>query len=107
MAAIEDRRVDSEDGKGIVTVSQAAAEVESVDVLPDGPLPDIKPRTPTSSLNRQEYFGRPDTFDVDFVAAIIGFAPSFIRQAAGHGGPLTMDEVIALLDLVSLIKVSL
>ncbi len=99
MAAIEDRRVGSEDGKGIVTVSQSAAGVEPVDVLPDRPLPDIKPRTATSSLNRQEYSGRPDTFDVDFVAPIIGFAPSFIRRAAGHGGPLTIDEVIALLDL--------
>ena len=99
MAAIEDRRLGSEDREKVVTASQAASAVDPLDLLNDEPLPDIKPRTPTTGLNRQQYFGRTDTFDPAVVAPVVGFAPSFIRRAAGHAGPLTIDEVLALLDL--------
>jgi len=63
------------------------------------PLPDIKPQSSTAGLNRQSYFGRTETFDIDSVAPLVGMMPSFIRKLAGHNRNLSIDEVIALLDL--------
>lgn len=77
----------------------AMSEVKSLDLVTAEPLPDIKPRTPISGLNRQQYLERENTFDTVLVAPVVGFAPSFIRRAVGHSGALTIDEVLTLLDL--------
>ena len=77
----------------------ADSDVDPFDILNTEPLPDIKPRTPTTVLNRQRYFGKTDTFDTALVAPVVGFAPSFIRRAIGHPGALAIDEVLSLLDI--------
>lgn len=61
-------------------------------------LPDIKPRTRVASLDRAAWIGRPERFSVESVAPIVGMAPHFVRRALGHGGDVTVDEVIALMD---------
>lgn len=80
-----------------MTALQAASE--DVVLPPVEALPDVHPRTPTTALIRQQYCGRPETFDSELVGPVVGLAPSFIRRAAGHPGALTVDEVLALLDL--------
>lgn len=83
----------------VVTVSWDSALARSGDGFPGETLPDIKPLTPTCSLDRQAYAGLEETFEIDLVAPVVGFAPAFIRRSVGHGGPLTTDEVLHLLDL--------
>lgn len=82
-----------------MTASQAASEIDAQNLVSAEPLPDIKPRTPTTGLNRQKYLGKSETFDSESLGPIVGFSPSFIRRAVGHSGALTIDEVLALLDL--------
>ncbi|GII20996.1 hypothetical protein Pme01_05930 [Planosporangium mesophilum] len=61
-------------------------------------LPDIKPRSPITTLDREKYLGQPDTFPVDRVAPLVGMSPIFIRKVVGKTAPLTVDDVILLLD---------
>lgn len=61
-------------------------------------LPDIKPRTPVASLDRQAWSGRTETFTVDQVAPVVGMAPAFIRKVLGRRSGLTIDDVLKLLD---------
>ena len=61
-------------------------------------LPDIKPRTPVASLDRQAWSDRTETFTVDQVAPIVGMSPTFIRKVVGRGKPLAVADVLKLLD---------
>lgn len=71
--------------------------LQPLDLTPQS-LPDIKPRTPVTSLDRDRRV-TDYTFPIELVAPVVGFAPSFIRRALGHAGPLTADDIVALLDL--------
>lgn len=61
-------------------------------------LPDIKPRTPVAHLDRRAWSRRTETFAVADVAPVVGMSRTFIQRATGHGGRLSVDDVILLLD---------
>lgn len=61
-------------------------------------LPDIKPRTPVASLDREAWLGRDETFDIADVAPLVGMSSTFIKKVLGGGRELTVADVITLLD---------
>lgn len=61
-------------------------------------LPDIKPATPVSSLDRKKYVGSKKTFPVSDVARAVGMSSTFIHKVVGRKGDLEVDDVLALLD---------
>ncbi|MFJ3536718.1 DNA-methyltransferase [Streptomyces sp. NPDC090109] len=61
-------------------------------------LPDIKPKTPVAALDRSAWAQRTERFSVKEVAPVVGMSPVFIRRALGHGGDLSVDDVLLLLD---------
>ncbi len=61
-------------------------------------LPDIKPRTPVATLDRSAWAGRSEKFSVKAVAPAVGMSPVFIRRVVEHGGELSVDDVLLLLD---------
>lgn len=61
-------------------------------------LPDIKPQTPVTSLDRQAHAARKDRFPVELVSPIVGMAPTFIRKVVGPQPSFSVDDVVALLD---------
>lgn len=62
-------------------------------------LPDIKPRTETSSLSRDQWLQRTETFKVERVAPAVGMSATFIHRALGPRNELTVADVLELLDL--------
>ena len=61
-------------------------------------LPDIKPRTPISALDRETWLTRGDQFNAADVAPLVGMSITFIRKVIGHRGPLSVGDVLQLLD---------
>lgn len=61
-------------------------------------LPDIKPRTPVGSLDREAWSGRDETFEVGEVAPLVGMSVAFVRRVVGHRARLSVADVILLLD---------
>ncbi|MGY1792786.1 DNA-methyltransferase [Geodermatophilus sp. SYSU D00525] len=62
------------------------------------PLPDIKPQTPVSALDR-DAFGKTDgSFDIRLVGALVGMSPVFMRKVLGHSRQPDARDVLTLLD---------
>lgn len=61
-------------------------------------LPDIKPQTPVSSLDRQAWSDRAGTFSVSEVAPVVGMSPTFITKVLGKRPCLSVGDVLTLLD---------
>ena len=61
-------------------------------------LPDIKPRTPVSRLDRNPTPAGRQLFPIDDVAPVVGLSATFIRRVAGKKALLSVDDVLALLD---------
>lgn len=61
-------------------------------------LPDIKPRTPVAMLDRSAWVNRSEQFPLEAVAPAVGMSPVFIKRVVGHGGQLSADDVLLLLD---------
>jgi len=61
-------------------------------------LPDIKPQTPVSSLNREAWAMRTETFTLNDVAPLVGMAPTFIKKVLGSRNVLSVADVLTLLD---------
>lgn len=61
-------------------------------------LPDIKPRTPVASLDREAWSEKTETFDLDGVAPVVGMSRSFIRKVLGKRTSLDVADVLMLLD---------
>lgn len=62
-------------------------------------LPDIKPHSPTTALDRDAHANDPATFAFDLVAPAVGMSPTFIRKVLGHRADrLGVRDVMALLD---------
>jgi hypothetical protein len=62
-------------------------------------LPDIKPRTTPTRLDKSAYDSHRETFDLEVVAPVVGLSPSFIRRVAGGSRALSVDDVLGLLEL--------
>lgn len=62
-------------------------------------LPDIKPHTPTTRLNREKHRSSALVFPVEDVAPLVGMAPTFVRKATGQQTLLIVDHVLDLLDM--------
>lgn len=61
-------------------------------------LPDIKPQTIISSLDREIVFSIEDEFPIDAVAAAVGMQTTFIRKICGRKSLLSATDVLQLLD---------
>lgn len=61
-------------------------------------LPDIKPRTPVSSLDRRAWIDRDETFAIERVAPVVGMSTTFIQKVVGRRSALTTRDVLLLLD---------
>ena len=61
-------------------------------------LPDIKPQTPVGALDREAWLQRDQQFEADDVAPLVGMSITFLRKVVGHRGPLSVSEVLLLLD---------
>ena len=61
-------------------------------------LPDIKPKTKISTLQREDYFGLQQSFPIEAVSVAVGMSSTFIRKVVGHKEPLTARDVLMLLD---------
>jgi DNA modification methylase len=64
----------------------------------DRVLPDIKPVTPVSSLDRSKLRHSSATFDVKHVARVVGFSTAFISRVCGPKAALSAADVLSLLD---------
>ncbi len=63
-------------------------------------LPDIKPVTPTTSLNEIPLDSENEVFDISSVASVVGMSTQFISRALGHRKrQVLMTEVLTLLNL--------
>lgn len=62
-------------------------------------LPDIKPITAAAALNRGQYVEMEDTFPLEQVCVAVGMSATFIRKVCGRKVRLTVQDVLALLDL--------
>jgi DNA modification methylase len=61
-------------------------------------LPDIKPQTPVSSLDRRAWSEHAGVFPVGQVAPVVGMSATYIAKVLGKRAWLTVDDVLALLD---------
>ena len=61
-------------------------------------LPDIKPQTPATSLDRRAWQGHQGTFAIEQVAPVVGMSRTFIQKVLGKRGGLTARDVLLLLD---------
>lgn len=62
-------------------------------------LPDIKPQSPDTSLDRVVLEGVPRLFPIELVAPVVGLSTSFIRRVLGPKKMLDGEDVRTLLDL--------
>lgn len=76
-------------------LSGRAAKFEAMSQTPSTT---IQPRTPIAALDRARYRDSSATFAVEAVAPLVGMQPTFIRRVVGHAGPLTVQDVLLLLD---------
>ncbi len=60
-------------------------------------IPDIKPRTPVSRLDRSAVVSD-QTFDPSIVGPLVGMSQTFIRKVVGHRNWLSGDDLLNLLD---------
>ena len=60
---------------------------------------DIKPYTSTSALDAQSFLSCTDTFPIEFVAPVVGMAPTFIRKVIGKKVDLAPQEILKLIEL--------
>lgn len=67
------------------------------DALPASPIVDIKPQTQVSRLDRSR-FGSNGSHDPTVVAKLVGMSLTFVTKVVGHRGPLTDEDLCALLD---------
>ena len=65
---------------------------------PSKTLPDIKPQTPITRLDRDRYQNLTLTFDIKTVSVAVGMAPTFIKKVCGSNSELTVKDVLLLLD---------
>jgi hypothetical protein len=61
-------------------------------------LPDIKPQTPVTSLERELWSSRGETFTIDEVAPLVGMSRTFISKVIGRPDRLAVTDVVKLLD---------
>lgn len=61
-------------------------------------LPDIKPHTPVSSLQRSLYLACENQFSLKDVSIAVGMSPTFIRKVCGKKKMLGVEDVFLLLD---------
>lgn len=61
-------------------------------------LPDIKPRTPIVSFDRDRFGSADQRFDVELVAPIVGMSPAFLRRVVGTADRVSARDVLILLD---------
>ncbi len=61
-------------------------------------IPDIKPRTPVVSFDREQFDSVNRVFAVEQVAPIVGMSPAFVRRVTGQADLLSPREVLMLLD---------
>lgn len=61
-------------------------------------LPDIKPITACSVLNRDRYMDLQKAFLTKQVSIAVGMAPTFIQKVCGHRERITVQDVLVLLD---------
>ena len=62
-------------------------------------LPDIKPQSPMTKLNRDEFDLCQELFPMELVAPAVGLSVSFIKKVIGKSRHLTARQVLELLDL--------
>lgn len=60
--------------------------------------PDIKPRTPVSSLRPERYGSVQSLYPLDSVARAVGMSPTFVRKVVGKRTHVATADVLALLD---------
>ncbi len=57
------------------------------------PLPDVKPHSPTTKLDRRHYAGNARLLPIELVAPAVGMSKTFIRRALGvQLHQLTVDQ---------------
>lgn len=61
-------------------------------------IPDIKPRTPVVSFDREQFDSTHRVFAVEQVAPIVGMSPAFVRRVTGQTDLLSPRDVLTLLD---------
>lgn len=61
-------------------------------------IPDIKPRTPVVSFDREQFDSAHRVFAVEQVAPIVGMSPAFVRRVTGQTDLLSPRDVLTLLD---------
>lgn len=61
-------------------------------------LPDIKPRTPVASLDREAWRERGEVFSINRVAPLVGMSKNFIQKVLGRVDGLSVNDVLTLLD---------
>lgn len=61
-------------------------------------LPDIKPVTNITTLDREKYLGLAGNFPINQVATSVGMSQTFINKVCGRKNFLTVQEVLLLLD---------
>lgn len=62
-------------------------------------LPDIKPQTQITYLNRDLHAGEAERFEVRHVAMLTGMSDVFVRKVCGRKRMLSVDDVKRLLDM--------
>lgn len=62
------------------------------------PYRDIKPETPTASLDRAEATNTTSRYPIGLVAPVVGMSESFIKKVVGRKHKLSPADVVALLD---------
>lgn len=61
-------------------------------------LPDIKPQTVVTSLQREKYVSLDREFPIPRVAVAVGMSPTFINRVCGRKKNLSVQDVLLLLD---------
>ena len=69
-----------------------------IEGTPSRILPDIKPQTPITRLDRDQYKNLTLTFDIKTVSVAVGMGSTFIKKVCGKNSELTVNDVLLLLD---------
>lgn len=76
----------------------SAASLSTPVPMARGKLPDIKPQTPVSALERDKYRGATAAFPIHLVAVAVGMSRTFIQKVCGPKALLNTEDVLRLLD---------